>query len=168
MVYTLYDHFRSEDTEERGKKTMSEHWILSDLDLMRLQMALQTDIHATEQSHDLTDLEKQELVSNLSELADRIRAIRDAFRKDVDSDGRWSERDQAMIRIAPKPGDELYTVVPWGLDRWVIVEKDNPSRPINEHIYTQKTHAYRKKRELNKAARQMNEIMAANGGALIL
>ncbi|SRR6266487_83194 len=147
---------------------MSQHWIFSDLDLMRLQMALHTDIQVTEQSHDWTPQEKQELVSNLGELADRIREIRNAFRKDVDPDSQWSERDQAVVRIAPKPEDELYAVVPWGPDRWVIVEKANPSRPINEHIYTQKTHAYRKKRELNRAARQMNEIMAANSGALIL
>ncbi|SRR6266496_1845064 len=148
---------------------MSQQWIFSDLDLMRLQMALHTDIQATAQSHDWTPQEKQELVSHLGELADRIREIRAAFRKDVDPDGQWSERDQVVLRIAPKPGDEVYTVVSWGPDRWIVIEKDDPlSRPVNEHSYTQKTHAYRKKRELNKAARQMNEIMAANGGALIL
>lgn len=64
--------------------------------------------------------------------------------------------------------DEIYIVVPWGPERWIAVEKANPARPVNEHIYTQKTHAYRAVRRLNVAARQMNEIMSANGGALIL
>ncbi len=152
---------------------MSKQWIFSDLDLLTLILALQTDIQETERSDDFSSSEKVELISKRHELAHRLQDVRNAFRKDTFYDeetgpNTWLERDQAVLRMTPKPGDEPYTVVPWGPDRWVIVERANPGRPVNEHIYTQKTHAYRKKRELNKAARQMNEILAANGGALIL
>lgn len=148
---------------------MSKHqWILSDADLQVLILALQTDIHSIEQDASWTAQEKQALIATRNELGMRLKAIRDTFRKDVDEDHMWSERDQAVVSVRPKLGDEEYTVVPWGPDRWVIVEKANPHRPVNEHVYTHKTHAHRKKRELNRAAREMNAIMEANGGALIL
>ena len=144
-------------------------WAFSDHELLIFTLALQTDINSLESGFgDFTETDRQELIAKRKELAARLNEIRHAFRKDGDPDGMWSERDQIIVRVVSKPGDELYEVVPWGPDRWVIVEKANPGRPVNEHIYTQKTHAHRKKRELNKAARQMNEIMAANGGALIL
>ena len=144
-------------------------WTFSDHELLILTLALQADIESLESgSGAFTDGDRQGLIAKRKELAARINEIRHGFRKDVDPDGMWSERDQIVVKIVLKPGDELYEVVPWGPDRWVIVEKANPGRPVNEHIYTQYTHAHRKKRELNKAARHMNEIMAANGGALIL
>jgi hypothetical protein len=144
-------------------------WNFSDNDLLTLIHALQADIRQLEdeRSGNFSEMERQELIAKRDALADRINEIRSAFRKDVDADGQWSERDQIEARIVPKPLDELYMVISW-LDRWAVVEKTNPSRPIGEHLYTQKTHAQRRKRELNKAARETNAIMAANGGALIL
>jgi hypothetical protein len=144
-------------------------WTFSDNELQTLTLALVADIRELEdkRSGDFTETERQELIAKRNALADRINEIRNAFRKDVDPDGMWLERDQIEVKVVPKPMDELYTVVPW-LDRWAVVEKANPSRPVGEHLYTQKTHAHRKKRDLNKAARETNAIMVANGGALIL
>ena len=60
-----------------------------------------------------------------------------------------------------------YIVVPWGPNRWAIAEATNPTHPIGTRIYTQKTAALHRQRQLNKAVRQMHAIMAAHRGALI-
>lgn len=149
-------------------KQQRKTWTFSDQDLMALTLALQTDIRSLEEgAGDFADTDRQVLIATREELAARIQEIQHAFRKDVDPDGRWSERDQILVKIVPKPDDETYTVVPWG-DRWAIAERADPSRPVGEHLYTKKTHAHRRKRALNRAAREMNAIMEANGGALIL
>ncbi len=139
---------------------MKKQWIVSDLELNILVMALHADCREIEaDTTTFTDQDKRKLINDRQELAARLAEIRDAIRKDWDDEG-WVSRDQVVIRIAQKPGDEPYTIAPWGPDRWVVVAKEDPDRPVGEHIYTQKTHAHRAKRRLNSAARHMQAIMA--------
>lgn len=149
---------------------MKKQWILSDLDLHRIGLALHRDIIQTEKEGipNVSVQEFQKHVQELRDLADRLNEIRNALRKDWD-EGEWVKRDQAVVRITQKPGDEPYTIAPWGLDRWIVVAKDDPEcRPVNQHYYTVKTHAHRAKRRLNKAVRHMQAIMEGNSGALIV
>jgi hypothetical protein len=137
---------------------MKKQWTLTDSDLMRLIYALRSHVRET-QAQGIPNCTPTEIAQDIEEsnaLAYRLKEIRDAFRKDVEDEeditSPWMERDLALVTIKPKPGDEIYTVIPVG-DKWAVIEKANPGRPAGEHLYTQPTHAHRKKRELNKAAR---------------
>ncbi len=137
------------------KKTQ---WTLTDNELHNLVMAIIS--HQRETRHEgipnCTPAEVEEYIQSFEGLATKLNEIRRAFRIDREDEddftSPWMERDQVLITIKPKPGDEIYTVIPWG-DQWAVVEKANPVRPVGEHLYAASTHAHRKKRELNKAAR---------------
>lgn len=139
-------------------KAMKQQWSLTYSDLMRLILALRSHMREVE-AEGIPNCTKAEIEADIAEssaLAYRLKAIQNAFRKDKEDEEEitspWMERDLAVVSLAPKPGDETYTVVHQG-DKWAVVELANQSRPVGEHLYTASTHAHRKKRELNKAAR---------------
>ncbi len=136
---------------------MKQQWALTYNDLMRLILALHSHVQetGTEGIPNCTPAEVEADIAESNALAYRLKEIQDAFRKDKEDDditSPWMERDLALITIKPKPGDELYGVMRWG-EKWAVVDKENPVRPVGEHLYDHSTHAHRKKRELNKAAR---------------
>jgi hypothetical protein len=62
---------------------------------------------------------------------------------------------------------QQYMVRKFG-ELWGIVRvSDETLRPVNERLYTQATHAYRRCRKLNQAAREI-DAMIARDGAIIL
>lgn len=138
---------------------MKQQWTLSDSDLMRLIFALRSHMREIQKEGipNCTPAEIEEDIAESNALAYRLKEIRDAFRKDKEDEdditSPWMERDLALITIKPKSGDEPYTVMKWGEEKWAVVDKANPVRPVGEHLYDHSTHAHRKKRELNKAAR---------------
>lgn len=150
---------------------MKTPWILSERDLEYLSQALHREIVQTEQTEkeglpETSAQQFQEYLQELRDLAARLSEIHNAV---CQQDGAWAEHDLAMVRITHQLESEPYTIAPWGPDRWIVVAKDDPAcRPVNQRYYTAKTHAHRAKRRLNKAARQMQPIMAANSGALIV
>lgn len=132
-----------------------KQWVLTNNDLHRLVHALISHMREVEREGipNCTAEEVAEYNRESNELASRLNEIIRAFRQDYLDDGPWHvERDQAIVTIAPKPGDEIYKVVAMG-DKWAIIDQTNPGRPVGEHLYSAATHAHRKKRELNKAAR---------------
>jgi hypothetical protein len=137
---------------------MKQQWTLTYNDLMRLIFALCSHVRETrtEGIPNCTPAEVEEDIAESDALAYRLKEIQDAFRKDKEDEdditSPWMERDLALITIRPKSGDEPYMVMKWG-EKWAVVDKENPVRPVGEHLYDHSTHAHRKKRELNKAAR---------------
>lgn len=133
-------------------------WTLTYNDLVRLVFALDSHMREIKAKGipNCTPAEIEEDIAESNALAYRLKEIQDAFRKDKEDEdditSPWMERDLALITLKPKPGDEIYGVVKWE-NQWAVVELSNPSRPVGEHLYTHATHAHRKKRELNKAAR---------------
>jgi hypothetical protein len=66
-----------------------------------------------------------------------------------------------------KKQDQEYKVLSFG-EKWGVVRSsDEHPRPVGEHLYTHQTHAYRKCRKLNQAAREI-DAMIARDGAIIL
>jgi len=137
---------------------MKKQWSLTDSDLMRLIFALRSHMREIQKEGipNCTPAEIEEDIAESSALAYRLKEIQDAFRKDVedpeDPTSPWMPRDEVLLTVKPKPGDEPYGVMPWG-EKWAVVDKENPVRPVGEHLYDHSTHAHRKKRELNKTAR---------------
>lgn len=137
---------------------MKQQWTLTYNDLMRLILALHSHMRET-RTEGIPNCTPSEVEADIAEsdaLACRLKEIQDAFRKDKENEdditSPWMERDLALITIKPKPGDEPYTVMKWG-EKWAVVDKEHPVRPVGEHLYDHSTHAHRKKRELNKAVR---------------
>jgi hypothetical protein len=157
MVYNQI--IKTKNGHKSGEeKAMKQQWTLTYNDLMRLILALRSHIRET-QAEGIPNCSSAEIEEDIAEsnaLAYRLKEIQDAFRKDKEDEdditSPWMERDLALITIRPKPGDEPYTVMKWG-EEWAVVDKENPVRPVGEHLYDHSTHAHRKKRELNKAAR---------------
>lgn len=103
----------------------------------------------------------------IDELIDKIATIMESAERVYSEDDETDDGvvcEQIVVSLVEKDVNELwedpYTVIPWG-NRWIVVEKENPARPVGEHYYTQRTHAHRKKRELNRAAREMHAQMEA-------
>lgn len=61
-----------------------------------------------------------------------------------------------------------YKVVPFGI-KWIIVQNTDeyPQRPIGEKTYSQRTHAYRRCRHLNRAAEDIDEMIKRDGTIIL-
>jgi hypothetical protein len=148
-------------TVYREENSMKK-WILSYSDLMYLILALKSyDEKIRANENNLTSAgtlgaDVEEYLAEGDALQKRLYEIQQTLRKEREDEddytSPWLERDQAIVTVVPKPGDETYAVMPWD-NQWAVVEKANPVRPVGEHLYTKATHAHRKKRELNRAAR---------------
>ena len=132
-----------------------KQWILSNLDLSHLQMALATELDLYRKS----TRPSPHHLKNLEELAAKLAAIREntahVYYNENDMDGEPCE--QLLVTLIDQQysdwWDEYpYTVIPSG-EKWAVVDK-NTLRPVGEKTYSQKTHAYRANRRLNAAARE--------------
>jgi hypothetical protein len=143
---------------------MKRQWTLSYNDLMYQILALKSyeeTIRADKNSlttEGTPGKDVEEYIATGDALQTRLYEIQQSLRKEREDEddptSPWMERDQALITIAAKPGDEPYMVTPWDQgNQWAVIEKANPGRPVGEHLYSKATYAYRRKRELNKAAR---------------
>jgi len=73
-----------------------------------------------------------------------------------------------MPKKGQRKAEGVYEVIPWGPDRWIIVRRNDPNpRPVEEKFYTQATHAQRRKRQLNKDAKEIDEMIARDGAIII-
>ena len=95
--------------------------------------------------------------AGLEDLAKRLNEIGHAFGAETDPPS------LAIVEIGPSPHpDEPYIVVDsWG-DGWIVVDNAiTGRRPAGEKIYYHRTHAYRRCRELNEAAKANDEYLEA-------
>jgi hypothetical protein len=61
-----------------------------------------------------------------------------------------------------------YKVVSWGAGRWVVVRADDSNpRPVGEHYYTDPANAHRRKRQLNRDAREIDKMIKSDGAIII-
>lgn len=73
-----------------------------------------------------------------------------------------------MPKKGQRKAEGRYEVLPWGPDRWIIVERGNPNpRPVEEKYYTEATHAHRRKRKLNQSAKEIDEMIKRDGAIII-
>jgi hypothetical protein len=49
----------------------------------------------------------------------------------------------------------------------VVLSADEHARPVGEKTYSQRTHAYRRCRKLNKAAREIDEMIKRDGAIIL-
>lgn len=131
-----------------------KQWILSNLDLSHLQMALATEIEMHKQGRIV-----EHHLKSLEYLAAKLAAIQEATAREYNNEDDMvgTPCEKLLVTLIDHAYDDWwdenpYTVIPVG-KKWAVVDK-NTLRPVGEKTYTAKTHAYRANRRLNAAARE--------------
>jgi hypothetical protein len=62
---------------------------------------------------------------------------------------------------------KTYKVMKIGEKYAVVLSADEHARPVGEKTYSQRTHAYRRCRKLNKAAREIDEMIKRDGAIIL-
>ena len=138
-----------------------KQWLLDYDCLQDLLFGLDTEIKRIEANGivDSLHLKKQkELVSTIQNIIDntaweydeegeRLRPAERVVISLIENSGEWWSDPYAVVPVTGRTLDK---------QRWSVVEKGS-FRPVGEKMYTQKTHAYRRCRQLNAAARDAFE-----------
>lgn len=135
-----------------------KQWLL-DYDCLRdLLFALDTEINRIKANGivDSLHLKKQEELQNVL----RAAIENTTWIYDEETGERLQPAERIVLSLVEDSGEwwsDPYAVVPaagqtTGKQQWAVVEKGS-FRPVGEKVYTQRTHAYRRCRQLNTAAR---------------